>query len=316
MPALHSRPLQVTYHANRISCASCCSFLYVLLSILLPYVAVHALGGMWTKEKLSREQPIVHPRYEILVEAYASSPADTEIVPFVWSTSQLLNDAVGSHLRPCQLRSWVEDDERDGFPDRLQYVLTVPVDVDSGERLQSISVIAGVDVRFDREFRMRMNSSLHFQAASPLPGKAWRQVADLDLRSSEPQRSLDLPQRPPCVAPTWAFERPVLAGGSPASTASILEQYARCNDTAVLNAQQPIWTPGVSSTFEAHLTVNIPAINVVRRPGLVETVKLAVVQYIAFFFPISFVLASLHGSLFRFGVITARVHHPVKQQTW
>ena len=46
---------------------------------------------------------------------------------------------------------------------------------------------------------------------------------------------------------------------------------------------------------------------------LVETFKLALVQYIAFFIPIAFILSCLHGALFRYGVIAARAHHPIKQ---
>jgi hypothetical protein len=42
-------------------------------------------------------------------------------------------------------------------------------------------------------------------------------------------------------------------------------------------------------------------------------VKLAAVQYIAFFFPISFLLTCVHSALFRWGIVATRVHHPVKQ---
>ena len=44
-----------------------------------------------------------------------------------------------------------------------------------------------------------------------------------------------------------------------------------------------------------------------------ETFKLALVQYIAFFIPIASILSCLHGALFRYGVIAARAHHPIKQ---
>ena len=63
----------------------------------------------------------------------------------------------------------------------------------------------------------------------------------------------------------------------------------------------------------AHLTVRVPPILTTRRPGLLETLKLAAVQYIAFFLPIGFLLKCIHGSLFRFGIVAARRHHPVKQ---
>lgn len=317
MPALYWRPVEITYHANRYSCATCCTAFYILCSIILPYVTVYALGGMWTKEAAAREQPLVASRYEVLVQAYASSAAQNlEVVPLLWSTSQQLNDAIGSSLRPCSLRSWTEDDERDGYPDRLQYALTIPLDADAGERLHSVSVLVGVGVRFDREFSLRLNSSLHMHASSPLPGREWRQTADLTLSSAAPQRSLDLVPRPPCPSPTWAFEQPVQTDGAPASIASILSQYAACNDTVALNAQPPVWTPGVTSSFEAHLTIRVPAILAARRPGLVETTKLAAVQYIAFFIPISFLLSLLYGALFRFSIVSSRVHHPVKMHKW
>lgn len=317
MPTLYQKPLLISYRADRVSCASCCTLIYVVACVILPYVAVFALGGLWTKETPAREQPLVRSRSEVYVEAYASaSPRGREVVPLLWSTSEPLNDAIGASLRPCEFRTWYEDDELDGYPDRLEYVVTMPVDADAGERVHSVSVIVGLDVRFESEFRLRFNASVHLQAASPLPGRAWRQTADLTLQSDAAQRSLDLPPRPPCPTPTWAFMTPVQPDGAPASVRSILEQYAACNDTVALVAQPPVWTPGVSDTFEARLTVRVPPIIAFRRPGLVETLKLAAVQYIAFFLPIGFLLKCVHSSLFNFGIVAARVHHPVKQHTW
>lgn len=317
MPTLYSRPLTITYRADRASCASCCTLIYIIACTVLPYIAAYALGGLWTKETPTREQPLVRSRYEVLVEAHSASALQgREVVPLLWSSSQLLNDAIGDNLRPCELRSWYEDDDRDGYPDRLQYKLTMPIDSAAGERLHAISVVLGLEVLFSNEFSLRLNASVNLQAASPLPGRALRQVADLVLRSKDPQRSLDLPTRPPCPHPTWAFQHPVQANGAPASVASILDQYVTCNDTVVLHAQPAVWTPGVGDVFEAHLTINIFPMLASRRPGFVETLKLAAVQYIALFFPIAFILSWLHGSLFKYGVVAARIHHPVKQHAW
>lgn len=317
MAIYYSRPLYVTYHANRASCASCFTFLYVLACVVLPYITVYALGGMWTKETPAREQPNVLQRYEVLVEAYATSPSTgTEVIPLLWSSSQVLNDAIGIHMRPCKMSSWYEDDERDGMAERIEYRLEIPVDAAAGERIHSVSVILGVDVSFQREFSLRLNSSLHLQASSPLPGKAWTQTADLTLRSNDPQRSFDLPPRDPCPKPVWAFKQPMLPNGFPASAGTILAQYAACNDTAVVTAQPPVWTPGIDDKFEAKLTLRIPPILTSRRPGLIETLKLAAVQYIAFALPIGAILSCLHGALFKFGVVSSRVHNPIKQHTW
>lgn len=269
MPGLYRRPLYVNYHANRVSCASFCTFLYVVAIIVLPYVATYALGGMWTKETLVREQPLVRFRYEALVEAAGTSPASA-IVPIVWSTDEALNDAAGPDLRACELSAWEEDDERDGRPDRLQFVVRVPLDDKAGEQLHSFSAVFGVELLFQREFRLRLNASLRMEASSPLPGRALHQRADLTLRSKYPQRSKDLRQREPCPEAVWAFKEPVLPDGAPASAVSILGQYGACNDSALLVAQPPIWTPGVRDAFEASLTIAVPPLVTTRRPGCVH----------------------------------------------
>ena len=370
---LHSRPLYIRYHANRISCASFCTFLYLVCLIVLPYILTFALGGMWTKEVLVREQPKVNFRYEVLMEATAVTDvavASKPIVPLAWSTSQELNDALRDTLRPCSLRTWEEDDELDGFPDRLQLALSMPVDADNGERVLAASVVVGVSVTFVTEFKLTMNASVVLEASSPLPGRLWEQTADLELRSNHAQRSLDLVARDPCPAPTWAFARPQLETGGPATASSILAQYAKCNDTVIAAARTPpLWTPGIDENFEARLTLRIPPMLTARRPGcalspartrplcprdplcttcaqiahgcvrlpmipstlaltvpchgrpardslffrLVETLKLAFVQYIAFFIPISAILSCVYGALFQYGVVAARMHHPIKQ---
>ena len=56
------------------------------------------------------------------------------VLPLSWSTSQAVNDALGTALRPSSFNFYEEDDERDGYPDKLQFVVTIPVDADSGER--------------------------------------------------------------------------------------------------------------------------------------------------------------------------------------
>lgn len=309
---LFSRALTVDYHANTVTCASFLTLLYLLALIVLPYVANYGLGGMWTRELLVREQPLTRFRYEALVHAHGTSDV-TSVAAWGWSTSMALNDALGTALRPMELSYWEEDDERDGRPDRLQFVLRVPLDRAAGERLLSVSVLLGVDVAFERDFDLRLNSSLLLEASSPLPGSVWNQTADLAMRSQQPQRSKALGQREPCPSPVWALIQPVQPSGAAATAASVLASYAACNDTVVLEAQPKLWTPGLGDSFEATLTVRVPSLMLTRRPGVTETLKLAFVQYIALFIPIAALLSCLHRALFTTGVLAARQHHPIKQ---
>ena len=78
--------------------------------LVLPYIVAYALGGLWTKELLVREQPSAGFRFEALVEAYGTAGDDRSILKsWAWSTSVELNDALGSRLRPCDLQAWEED---------------------------------------------------------------------------------------------------------------------------------------------------------------------------------------------------------------
>mmetsp|Transcript_33341 Transcript_33341/g.87765 ORF Transcript_33341/g.87765 Transcript_33341/m.87765 type:complete len:315 (+) Transcript_33341:72-1016(+) len=308
---LYSRPLSVEYHANTITCATFLTALYGVALIVIPYVATYSLGGMWAKEVFVREQPSTKFRYEALVEAYGTS-ASHEVAAWTWSTSTALNMQLGTALRPMQLSYWEEDDELDGKADRLQFVLRVPLDSANSERLLSMRVLLGVDVSFKDEFDLRLNSSLVMEASSGLSGRTWNQTADLVLRSEEPQRSKALGQREPCPSPVWAMQHPITSSGAVASIPLILSEYATCNDTATLTAQPALWNAGIGSNFEASLTVRVPSMLLTRKPGVVETLKLAFVQYVALFIPIALLLTCLHGALFTTGVLAARVHHPIK----
>ena len=312
---LYSRPLSVEYHANLLSCSSLLSLVYIAACIILPYLVTYGLGGMWIREQPFRSQPRTIFRYEAVVEAYGVS-SSTAITSWGWSTSSTLNDRLGTSLRPMLLSHWEEDDERDGKADRLQFVLRVPLDPDAGERLLSISVILGVKVAFEGEFDLLLDSALLLTASSALPGRVWNQTADLVLVSKDSQRSRALGRRSACPSPVEPLQEPVLPSGAPATPASILGAYAACNDTAVLVPQPALWTPGVSDSFEATLTVRIPPLLLSRRPGVAETLKLAFVQYVALFIPIAVLLTCLHGALFTTGVLAARVHHPIKQHRW
>jgi hypothetical protein len=290
----------------------CWSVFYLVALIVVPYITVYALGGMWTKEALVREQPMVRFRYEALVEAHGTASGGSSLKK-AWSTSQELNDALGASLRPCSLRAWEEDDERDGLADRLKFVVSMPVDLENDERIHAFSVTLGVDASFATEFQLRLNSSLRMEASSPLAGSSMEQTANLELQSSKPQRSFDLVQREPCPSPVWLLRSPVQPNGNAADTASVLAQYSSCNDTMIAVAQPAVWSPGTSSSFDATLTVRVPSVLTTRRPGVLETLKLAFVQYVTFFIPIAAILSYLHRSLFQLGILSARIHHPVKQ---
>ena len=66
-----------------------------------------------------RERPLVLFSHEVLVEGYGAGVESR----FGWSTSFELNDALAHRLRPCELRAWSDDTDRDGVPEELHFAL-------------------------------------------------------------------------------------------------------------------------------------------------------------------------------------------------
>jgi len=307
MVVVLSRPVTATYHANRCSCASCCVFCYVVWLIILPFIVAYAIGGFWTKEQLVREQPLVRFRHEALVEAHLSSDDS-----FGWSTSSAHNQALGARLRPCQLRVWSDDHERDGKPDALQVSLKLPLDSAAGERLHALTLLVGVEVIYQSQSSLSLNGTLSVQHSSALSGSRWRQFADLQLHTQHPLRPSSMSRREPCAEDSWMLQQPLGFDGQAVTAEAEMDRYNACNDTVRLVPHAPLWTPGVTDSFEVHLTVLVPSQQLSYYPGVLETLKLAWVQYLALFFPIRWVLDAALATMVRHGVVTSRLHDPLR----
>ena len=223
MPVVLERPLVVKHRSNWCSGGSCCVLIHWGAAIVLPFVIAFAAGGLWTKEVAAREQPLVRFRHEALVEMYRLEeipPGTTPPVPVKmgWSTSGPLNDALGSALRPCELRSWEEDDDRDGKADSLRFHLKVPLDEAAGERLHSLTFMVGVSALFSEETTLALNGTATVAHSSALPGARWRQSGELQVRRSDgPFRATVLPELSPCSTPFWMLQDPVQARASAAA---------------------------------------------------------------------------------------------------
>lgn len=267
---IYSRPITRDYHANRASCASCWSACYILLLIILPYVLAIAMGAFWTKDAFEREQPGVRFRHEVLVEGHLHDGT-----AIGWSTSDQLNTALGERLRPCQLRAWPEDTDRDGKPEALQFSLKVPLDADGGERLHGLTVLLGLEAVYasDRFADLRLNGSVLVAHQSGLAGARWRQHADVGLRTSSPLRPASLEPRKPCASPFWLLQQPLSLDGQPITAEAEVDRYAACNETLALTAQPPLWTPGATDLFELRLTLHVPSARIAYQQGALAQLK-------------------------------------------
>ena len=179
---LYSTPLATTYHANTASCASLCTLLYAAALLLVPWPLAYAAGGLWLKEASVRERPLVRFSHEVLVEGYGVGVESR----FGWSTSFELNDALAHRLRPCELRAWSDDADRDGVPEELHFALSVPLVPEGGGDplpLHALSVVVGLVAHYGDD------AHAPFSVHGAVLAEAW------------PSLGLSRPRRPPPRTP-------------------------------------------------------------------------------------------------------------------
>jgi len=267
-----STPIATTYHANPVSCASCCTLLYAAALLFVPWSLAFAVGGFWTKESFVRERPHVRFTHEVLVEGYGATPSTR----FGWSTSGDINAALGDAFRPCELRTRSDDSNRDGAPEALHFALSVPLaSATAGGAplaVHSLSILVGLEAVYadGAHAPLSLTGVAFAQASSPLAGARWLQRGDLTLATSAPLESYTDAPRQPCAVPFSLLAEPLGADGSAQSAHAVLRRYALCNDTLRLEPHAPLWTPGAGETFEAELTVYVPSANVYYRPSVGE----------------------------------------------
>ena len=129
-----------------------------------------------------RERPLVRFSHEVLVEGYGAGVESR----FGWSTSFELNDALAHRLRPCELRAWSDDADRDGVPEELHFALSVPLVPEGGGDplpLHALSVVVGLVAHYGDD------AHAPFSVHGAVLAEAW------------PSLGLSRPRRPPPRTP-------------------------------------------------------------------------------------------------------------------
>lgn len=172
---VYSTPLATTYHANAVSCASCCTLLYAAALVFVPWTVAFAVGGLWSKEAYVRERPLVRFTHQVIVEGFGATASDK----FGWSTLGDLNAALGDAFRACELRTWTEDSDRDGTPEQLHFELSVPLapatDGGAARSVHALSVLVGLEAHYanDAHAPLSLTGVAHTQVSSFWVGRVW-----------------------------------------------------------------------------------------------------------------------------------------------
>lgn len=77
MPTLYWAPFEKRYYAPICSSVFCAYVVFLLFTIVAPFIIVYESGNLWTKTSQYYEQPTVDFRYEVLVAALDSHGSHT-----------------------------------------------------------------------------------------------------------------------------------------------------------------------------------------------------------------------------------------------
>ncbi|KDO16314.1 hypothetical protein SPRG_18152, partial [Saprolegnia parasitica CBS 223.65] len=188
MRPVYHEPVARVYYGNVCSPAYLLSWLAWLTTLLLPLLLVYDASTFWPRSVAYREQPHVRYMYQtlLLIEGTARDDDGKESVfSGFWSTlPSNVNQLAGDALRPGQIQSFFDDDNRDGLLDRVS--IEVAIAVNAGERVQKASLLVIFNATVQTHAQLSMDVMALVSHASPLPGSVLYTVGDLALSFKRP----------------------------------------------------------------------------------------------------------------------------------
>ncbi|XP_053126640.1 transmembrane protein 231 isoform X2 [Hemicordylus capensis] len=270
------------------------------LTYLPPLLVAYRSHGFWLKRSSYAEQPRVHFRHEVLLEALLDGGGGAAVG---WSSFPACNRLLGARLRPPLLSAREEDSNQDGIMDRLNFRLELPLQ--STEQVVGIQLLLTFSYHLHRMSTFVMQSMAFLQSSSPVPGSRVFVSGDLKLQQRQPLSHCGLDNR---------YNVSVINGTSPFAQdydlVNIIAAYQERNVTTVLSGPSPVWVAGRASRepFVVEAIIRYP-VEVI--PGFWEIIKFAWIQYVGILLIFLWVFERIKLFLFQNQVLTTAPLPPV-----
>ena len=302
---VHKEPLYKRYYVKPSSAsflmALIAGFILIGMSMFISYNSWGTPfnnGGFWLKESIKYEQPVVEYRQQAIVELHGK---DVNGGPFniYYSTSSGLNRQHSSSLRMGMIQSASMDDNQDSIPDRLEFVITMPLR--TGEKILGMQMIVMNDVRLRQNAKVIFDSATYFQyEAGAAAVNSVRLGGDLIVEQTE---SLSVGGKYKAPYNNQPLLDKIIAAGDDASLTSMDHILAQAAARSISTSFMSTYTTSVRSTeqellldntipriFNATISLRIPHQPIRITPAIAEVLKIAWMQYMTFFFTIGFLL--------------------------
>ncbi|EQC37603.1 hypothetical protein SDRG_05197 [Saprolegnia diclina VS20] len=302
MRPVYYEPVARVYYGSVCSAAYLLSWLAWLTTFLLPLLLVYDTSTFWPHSIAYREQPSMQYMYQtlLLIEGTArDDQGNVRVFSGFWSTLPTsVNQLAGAALRPGQIQSFADDDNRDGLLDRVS--IEVAIAVNAGESVHKASLLVMFNATMQTHAQLCMDVMALVSHASPLPGSVLYTVGDLALSFKRP-----LPLTTTCATP---YATDALLNVSSLQHADdlrfeqfMLRQTRRENRATVAN-QEHVWIQDASEAprrFVMNATLSVPVSDISYVPTFYERLQRGWVQYYAAFVLVASLVTSLVAFIVR-----------------
>lgn len=299
---VHREPLYRRYYATSFSGACCYSIAFGFILIVLPLIIAYNTSAFWLKDDVIYEQPSVSYRYYTIVELHGlrnGAPMN-----LYYSTSPTTNKLNTEILRIPLFQSAELDDNRDGFTDRLELGIQMPLT--PAECIYSLNSVVYFDVKFETiaKYEFDAVSYINFESTSCIAKVDID--GDLLLRQTWPLSAKGGYKVPYSSDPLINIQANTAAKDIYISTIMHRNNARNYSMTYRKNFEYVERRVGSVPTdnstvpyFNASMIIRIPIQPMRYTPTVSAVLKNAWIQYISFFAVISFLLFRLNSFVFR-----------------
>ena len=179
MVSLYTTYFEKRYASRLCSCTTFFIALLVLLAVVIPYILSFITNNKWLKQKDFFEQPNVHFRNELILEAL-----DDQGNSVVFSTVKKIQDGNNEGLLVPVVAVSSKDQNDDGLIDSIQ----VHIEMKASEQVQNVKVIGTFDYGLSKFMDIEMIGMMVVNIDTPNGASRILTEGELKLVQTEPIR--------------------------------------------------------------------------------------------------------------------------------
>ncbi|XP_021003242.1 transmembrane protein 231 isoform X2 [Parasteatoda tepidariorum] len=259
----------------------------------------------WRKVDFYREQPDISFKHKMLIILETKPPNQM----IFWSTYENINEVMKQDVFQSlpEIEHREGDSNRDGIKDELEMMIDFPL---SNQEIIAAKIILIFDYKLSLYSHFRMESAAFIHHSSSYNGSEFIVMGDLSLNQREPLKLSGEEEK---------FNVPVIKDSfikPPYNLEEIFLEYSKRNFTTVFTNTYPVWKPSKSKSesFKINILIKYPAETILYTVGFWQLLKWALVQYVAVFMIISYLINYIRKRVFQNQLLPSIVIDPIKQK--